>query len=558
MRDGQMTLQRFLAALTEQLAALSVEQTRSALLAHAATLPGEQRKAFLDVFVPAVARSGRLETGWPAEDDPLLADIDAFAAEVASGAYFQGYGWDPELHDQRSFGDESWVFEMDGLFADAQEAFLGGQLGLARAAYGRLLDAFRLDEEVGTFCGPDPAVEMVATDIPEAEARYLRTVYETTPPQERADVLAQEWFALPGWRDAPTLRAVREALPKDLPDLDAFLPRWITGLKALDGDRPQVRRLLAEAVESSRGGGPGRAERYADWIGGLRRLRRDADAAEAAREALGALPLGGDVRAGIADQLAELSGGDAAAVLAARQEAWRAAPTQDRLVGLHLAVTAVGEPERLLTAEVEALAADAPPGRLRAALLLLAGRVDDAVDLLDAPPAPNPRDSAARVVLPYLLAAACSGPSHQTWASTRLAGLLRSVDDPHAWSWTVAQPRTGDGSSEARPPLSALLADRIVQDPEPPERRMALLTAALREIQDQVDAAVGGQHRARYPEAACLVSCGADAVTMEEDELAARTYVAMMRSRYPRHVAFRRELDKAVSGMSCDTSRSAR
>ena len=51
-------------------------------------------------------------------------------------------------------GDESWVGAMDDLFAAAADAFLAGDLALARDAYGRLLGAFDLDQEVGTFCGP--------------------------------------------------------------------------------------------------------------------------------------------------------------------------------------------------------------------------------------------------------------------------------------------------------------------------------------------------------------------------------------------------------------------
>jgi hypothetical protein len=62
---------------------------------------------------------------------------------------------------------------MDALFASAQDALLGGQLSLARAAYQRLLAAFGSDEEMGAFCGPEPPVEMVTTDVPEAESRYL-------------------------------------------------------------------------------------------------------------------------------------------------------------------------------------------------------------------------------------------------------------------------------------------------------------------------------------------------------------------------------------------------
>jgi len=553
MADEAVTLQRFLFALTDRLAALPTEQLRAVLLAHATTLPPRDRAGFLDLFAaPVPAGSAHLENV-DAVDDELLADIEDFVSKVASGAYYQGYGWDDALHDQRSFGDESWVFEMDGLFEGAQQAFLSGQFGLAQAAYRQLFDAFDLDQEVGTFCGPESAVEMVATDVPEVEARYLRTVYETTPAAERADELAQEWFNLPSYRNLPTLRAVREVLPDELADVEDFVPQWITALKGLRTD-PKVRRLLSEAVESFRGvdglgesareAGPGQAERHADWIAALLRTGRNADAAAAAREALGVLPSGGEVRAGIADQLADLMDDDTAAVLRARREAWRAAPTQDRLVGLHHAASVADAPEQVLGAELDQLTTDPMPPRLLAAALLLAGRADDAVDLLTESSTGNPRTAAVRVLLPYLLAAACAGPTHDGWAGTRAARLLSGVDDPQAWNWTTTP---ADVPATSCPSLSALLADRIVHVPEPPERRMVLLEAARRAIENEVDAAVVGQHRARYAEMAHLVACGAEALRLEEDDRSARTYIRMVRDRYPRHAAFRRELGRALS-----------
>jgi len=76
---------------------------------------------------------------------------------------------------------------------------------------------------------------------------------------------------------------------------------------------------------------------------------------------------------------------------------------------------------------------------------------------------------------------------------------------------------------------------------------MVLLEAARRAIENEVDAAVVGQHRARYAEMAHLVACGAEALRLEEDDRSARTYIRMVRDRYPRHAAFRRELGRALS-----------
>lgn len=106
----------------------------------------------------------------------LLAEIDAFVARLSSGAYFADWGWDDDLHDERAFGDESWVEEMDELFASASDVFLDGDMQLAREALGRLLKAFDLDEEGATFCGSESPEATVSTDVGEAKLRCLRAV----------------------------------------------------------------------------------------------------------------------------------------------------------------------------------------------------------------------------------------------------------------------------------------------------------------------------------------------------------------------------------------------
>jgi len=249
MGDAQPSLQRFLSTLQERLADMTADELQARLVEHARSLPSGERSAFLGIFTaktPARTRR-RTPTSRRASAPSLLSDIDRFVQQVSSGQYFLGYGWDDEIHDERSFGDESWTLEMDALFAAAQQVFLDEDLELARTAYQRLLGAFKLDEEVGYFCGPTGAVEMVSTDVSEAEARYLRAVYETTPPPERASVLVEEWFDLPHYRP-PTLRDIREALQSDLPALREFLPQWIACLQTIDDrHQPHVRRLLDEA-----------------------------------------------------------------------------------------------------------------------------------------------------------------------------------------------------------------------------------------------------------------------------------------------------------------------
>lgn len=574
MADRVWSLQSFLRLLERRLEEMSVQEIRRTLLLHAQGLPGADRDAFFAIFTSTdrTDQSDRMERPpdieWPVDHDPLLDEIDAFVAGVAAGDYFEGFGWDPEVRDQRSFGDESWVWEFDDYFSQAQDAFLAGRLSLARAAYRRLFDAFELDEEVGTFCGPEPAPDMVQVDLPEAQARYLRAVYETTTADDRAAVLAEEWFDLLhlGAGAEVSLAAVRESRRQDLPQLERFLPAWITQLRSSGREGPQVRKLLTEATELhggfdgladlARRGGPDRADLYLDWVRALRSAGRRTDAKNAAHEALDALKGDGSAWAHIAEELADLTRGDAAQVTAARRLAWRASPSQARLLALHRAATHATEARELMAKELAALEASGTLGTLngglRAALMLLAGWTEGAAKLLDEPTDHSAGRPARHVLVPYLLASGCAGPQHPEWPSMRLAGLLATVDNANLWGWWtgVDLPDRDRSSDDDTPSLAGLLVEQIRTETDDEQMLWKRLDAALRDVDRLVDAIVSGKVRGQYARAARLLTCCAEALTVADGADAGTALVGRWRARYPRHSAFQRELDGAIGKAS--------
>ncbi len=548
MRTATFGLGPFLDELDRRLSALGSEEVRQVLLDHAEGLPASQRAAFLEIFRSAErnASTRRAAAEPPAKVVPdedaeaLLADIDAFAESVREGTYFEGWGWDHELHEERAFGDESWVSEMDSLFEAAGAAFVDGDLELARDAYAKLLEAFSLDEEVGTFCGDRSATQMVETDLGEAKARYLRAIYETTPAPERAALLVETLDELDYLGPPASLEAVVDTRRAPLPGLDAFLPAWIEALAAVPqggyGFAREARRLLAEAAalhggavglaDLARRPGPNQAEAYLDWVDHLARDGQPTEAMAAAREGLAAIPSPGEARARLAERLADLgqSQGDEALALEGCRQAWRAAPSVTRLLGL---ARACPEAHFVAVLEEEALLLNAPPARQGAkgaspgakhdraacALLLAAGRVRDAGAVLkDAAPSLgwSSPDHPGPVVLPYLLVAASGRSAPPTEPGSLLAELFAAVDtpdwavglDPNAWRGQVP------GSKIGEPNLAELLVRSIeALAPSPAERRR-LLDQARAVIEERVAAIVEAQHRGAYRRAASLFASG--------------------------------------------------
>jgi len=582
-----ISLQQFDRELRVRLEKLTPDEVRAAVLRHAAALPGRDRIAFLEVFAPVpVMDGGPAAAAAPAPPDAsLLDDIDAFVERLASGHYFQDWGWDDDQRTERAWGDESWAAEMDALFTAVHQVFLGGDLRRASAGYEKLLTAFGLEDGVGVFCGPVPPTEMVATDLAEASARYLRCVYQTAETDVRANDLAVAWMGdLPYGAEPAGLAAVREALPEDLPDFEAFLPEWLSWLRDDAASSTVVdqrlRRLLTEAAllhggvdalgDVARSGGTGQAEAFLAWIDALRGAGRAGDAAAACREALSCLPGRGTVQASVAERLGGLVTAyedDPAAVLDAWQQAWRAWPTSPRLLAVYAAAQAAGDADGTMAriaAEVSAWG-DNPINYddcLRAELLLLADRVDDAAALLDG--ANGTWRSPGQVVLPYLLAAGSGAARRPDWPGTCLARLVAEAgSDNVGWSegpvirilhadgndWDMNDRDGNDTDKVAAdqqqpPPLGAVLCDLVVRRATEPKQRSRWLAAARAAVDRHLQAIVGGQQRAYYDQAARLaVACG-EALSIADPD-GSGDYAAAVRARYPRHVSFRRELDAA-------------
>ncbi|TVP75084.1 MAG: hypothetical protein EA340_00450, partial [Nitriliruptor sp.] len=142
-------------------------------------------------------------------------------------------------------------------------------------------------------------------------------------------------------------------------------------------------------------------------------------------------------------------------MLAARQTAWRAAPTLDRLLALVDVATALDQLDPVLSEEADRAGGEPLSRRrdLAAGLLLLAGRVDDAIRLVDATdnggwdsgrhPAP--------VVVAFLLTGASDAARHEEWGDSLLLELL---DRANNTGWRYDRLRADDGLETLRTTLT--------------------------------------------------------------------------------------------------------
>jgi hypothetical protein len=447
-----LSLKRFLDALEGLLAPLDEQRLRSAVREYASRLPAGARPGLLEGL--AAARDPAPVVA--ADNTELIAAIEAFTAEAQSGMYYDGWGWDPDVRHEQAFGDESWAPRMDGLFARTDEAFLAGRYELAARAYRLLFAALDLEGDEGPVysCEFSPA-ESLVTDLPEAGARYLRALYETAAtPAEAATTLAQAWLDdLPYGRKPQSLTDVREALPTDLANIEEFCPRWTGELIDLSGGHDPLRNILLREAALLSGGtralaeaaqrqGPGQPEAYLDLVDAL--IEAD-DAPAALRACQGGLALAARPGAEharwahyqwapLADRAAALADPEAAVDL--RITAFTLATSTARLVALCQAAE-IHRPGTGPHAAGKAAArlANGEPGlahhltSFHTQALLLAGRIDDAVDLATTANTPMHSPAVILTVLPYVLAASCGAARHRDWPHTVLHAMLQQSTD---------------------------------------------------------------------------------------------------------------------------------
>jgi hypothetical protein len=187
-------------------------------------------------------------------------------------------------------------------------------------------------------------------------------------------------------------------------------------------------------------------------------------------------------------------------------------------------------------------------------LLLLAGRVEPAAARLAAsdPLGVVPPKHPGPIVWPYLLVA--SAPVAPD-AATHLGKLFAAIDHTDRWYEGYADglnidptsDTAGAGRSKAgQVALTPLLPRHRADHSGTPEQRQHRLAVARDAADRRIDAVVGNKHRGAYQRVAVLAVAYAEDLTLAGDPSGAAAYVAGVRGRYPRHVAFRTELDHAT------------
>src|SRR6266545_4463221 len=177
---------------------------------------------------PAVVETLELE-----DADDLLSSIQELHDAIANEEYVDyGSGYDPDYGEYRGFGDDSWIDEMDSLFAATTSIYRAGNYQAAAAAYIALFDIFSLGEDGFHFTRPDPPAAL-QTDL-KVMKQHLFTALGMLNPEPAATVLEDTGYD----EDDRTLLGLSSNLSfyggdrYVLLDAWASYPGWMRGLEA--------------------------------------------------------------------------------------------------------------------------------------------------------------------------------------------------------------------------------------------------------------------------------------------------------------------------------------
>ena len=336
-------LDAFISEIKKAVDAIPSEQLKHNIISYASELPPARRLEFFQII--SFEDFGDFETSHVdfEEDLQLTEDVEAFYQNICVGVYNHTL----DIHNP----DEvpSWVDDMDVLFSRTDDAFLSGDFEKSSRAYSFLFSALHVAEDIAVEHKMYSAQDIVITDVSDAKAKYLRSLYEIAPREERAAALydvMQENYALGNVHCG--IEAIDQAFPIQIENVAVFAEIWIAFLNNLEVDDTDdfeaVRRwLVREAVLLSRGvdglealadtDGQNHPEIFFDLVTSYVDVD-DVKKAEAVCVRGIEKITSPHQQAVLADWLAKIAEKDNDMILALkhRRQAWRFEPTQRRLV----------------------------------------------------------------------------------------------------------------------------------------------------------------------------------------------------------------------------------
>ncbi|MFX0095419.1 MAG: hypothetical protein ACFFBD_27030 [Candidatus Hodarchaeota archaeon] len=544
----ELSYKDFMNQLRRRLEGYSREELYRIFVEWAKKLPSAERITFLAELVPPEPYSKRVSTTNRKE---ILTIVQDFAEEVKSGLYcrgeeeyyddYGGYGgyeefWDPE--DQ--YFDEAWVEEAKAFFDHALDALRNKDYQLATEIYTILVDL--LVNYTDNLPGSAYITEIGKLGINEMYSCYLRATYLSSPSDERPAKLLGVTHLLQ-WKigDQVNLQSMLNA------EFGLFLLRWIDVLKTKKDQ--YAKYLLREALTLSGGvqalakfaqeAGHQHPELFLDWIRLLEQEKKYQEMITAAREGLTIVSkTHATKRAEIAETLAQA--GLQLEKLDIQYEGWQLAVASEVTLSRLLSLLEIAEQQGILQEErtraINIVQHASFSETLVVQTYLLTGHYKAAFDLCKnkGPVGWTYGTNCKVLVIPFLLKVLAK----ECKTCTNVVML---------WEWAL---KAGDGFGLSISPVMQRYGkamEKVICSIKFAEKeKETYLRWCKQETDKRVDAIVGNKYRKSYHKAARLLVAMGEILMAQGQKQAAKNLIQHYQQKYPRHVAFKRELEAAL------------
>jgi hypothetical protein len=574
----KLTLKEFISELNARLEKFTHAELKEIIRSHAMNLPARERGEYLDRLVLPGKSKRRITSGKARMTDGeyLLEEIQAFGDRAADYEFTTGWGWDDEYGEERAWGDDSWVAEIDSLFERINNFYEAGDYALARKAYEKLFEIYLEGSQEGHFSGRDQD-EMMEADLEETGLKYLRSIYLAEKPSSRPEALLNGITHLSYLPRDATIHGMIHVSMEDLPELDHFGEQWIDYLKKQKGNRI-VTDLLKEAVRLFQGvkgletlaleKGDQFPGAFVEWLEALKKEKDFSEMIRVAKLGLERLSDQLAIRGRIADYLheaaIELDQEDL--VEESLKAALYASPSFFPLLNLldqakdqrqkgdflDCAFARFGK-IRQRTKKSDSIFFDSNqsadlrenyvPENFEIYCYLLKGDYARAVASMSLSKALgwSLGNSPNAILVPFFLYARWD---HEKKLSANIADLWKDATEiPIRFGESFQEDST---SGELGPRLRAHLENVLRESPVPEKEREEYFEAAKKVALKRVDGIVGEKHRKSYWKAAQLLLAVAETYWSNSRVGEGQKLVSRFKDKYNRHSAFKTELQKAA------------
>ncbi len=540
-----ISLKPYLLAVKEHCESHSKQELVETLLELAREMPASSRKEFLDKLRVLSSRFVSKEVEIPSDVEAQLLgriselqeDIETRIESIEDGTYWDDYeeGYDDE---EPEYVTEDQSNELEQLFLDAGDLFMDDYLDASLRVYRALFDFLNANKDMSSFYSPAPL------ELREARARYCRCVYETADPARLLDDFYESMVvdaAMNPYRldlsgPFPLLRDVMDARVENLNGWEWFLPEWEKKVALCNSARAAVLRMEAllwlEGAEGiSRLAREWKSEQpygYLFWIQHLETCENWQGVRDACLEAMEVLPQG-SFREQATESLvkAAMVLGDKELLLLGKRERFLSVPKQTSLLEL----LQEAENQNLRSRELDVILAfkegikksrDGHAG-LYLEILLMAGRIEDAFNEGKTEKGVGWSYGKVGIIFVSILSM-LTGNNHKT---VTIQSLLKEY--------------ARNSSSEI---IKGLMLVSLTES-----KKQQYLIWSDRICRERVEQIVSNQHRSAYDRAARALGAVAECyVHLNEKDNAISLLNEFVRTKFPRHSAFRAEVKRVVTG----------